>query len=74
MESKLGCAGLIVGLIILICLVVIVQAFIIQLGWNYVVVDGLKLAATKMTFKMAVIVAFVISVVTGGSRASASKS
>ena len=63
MMNKLGCVGLVLLCVILIAAVVAVEAVIIRLFWNYVLVDSLNVAVAKMTFKAAVITALCLSVI-----------
>lgn len=70
-----GC-GVTVGcflLVLLVAVVVAIEAFILKLGWNFVVVDSLKLATVHMTFKVAVVAALFLSTIGGFFRTAVTK-
>ena len=74
MKIRLGCFAVIMAAIVIVIFAISIQAFFIQLGWNYVVVDGLNLATTKMTFKIAIVAALALSTIGVMFRTTVSKS
>ena len=66
MELKPNCLEYLVAVIAIFILAVVgwgVSALLVQLGWNYVVVDTLKLASTKMTFVAAFVTVIVLAII-----------
>ena len=68
------CLVMIVLLVVLVAFSTLLTAFILRIGWNYVAVDALELSSRYLTWKAAIIMSFVFSVVGSFFRSSSSKS
>jgi hypothetical protein len=70
-----NCFGLGIVVIAMLGAVVACEAWIIQLGWNYVLVDTAGVNVNHLPYKAAIVLAIVLTVIGGmfGGSASSSK-